>query len=85
MWPAPSIVNVGATAVLQRDLGAAGWQTVATARPRDNGRYTITWLPLTPGNYQMRVRVPGNGSPLCAVGSVGSTLATTAVSVRWDR
>jgi hypothetical protein len=83
VWPAPSIAGLGAQVLLQQ-AGAAGWQTVATAQPRANGRYTITWLPVRPGTYQVRIRVPGNGSPLCAPGSTGTTLATTTVSATWS-
>lgn len=83
VWPAPAITYTGAVVLLQRNLGPAGWQTVATARPRDNGRYTINWLPLQPGTHEMRVRVPGNGTPQCSPALLGTSLAGRAVSVVW--
>lgn len=84
VWPAPSIGPGGGPINLERYAGAAGWQTVATERARSNGRYTINWYPLQPGDHQIRVRMPGNGNPRCETGTVGTTLASTALSVTWS-
>jgi hypothetical protein len=83
VWPAPSVGPVGAAVNLQRNLGAAGWQTLTTANARSNGRYTLTWYPLEPGTFEVRVRLPGNGGAPCTSGTVGTTLAATTVTVRW--
>jgi hypothetical protein len=83
LWPAPSVFGLDAPINLQRNLGAAGWQTLTTATARFNGRYTLTWYPLAPGTYELRVRLPGNGSVPCATGTVGTTLASTTATVRW--
>jgi hypothetical protein len=79
VWPA----GFGAPINLQRNLGAAGWQTLTTARARESGRYTLTWYPLAPGTYQLRVRLPGNGGAPCTTGTVGTTLTSTTATVRW--
>jgi hypothetical protein len=83
VWPAPGIFGLGAPINLQRNLGAAGWQTLTTAQARSNGRYTLTWYPLAPGNYELRVRLPGNIPTGCGSGTVGTTLASTTATVRW--
>lgn len=84
VWPAPALGPGGEGPILlQRDLGAAGWQTLATATARQNGRYTITWIPVQPGAYSLRVRIPGNGGAPCTTGTVGTTLATTTVRATW--
>lgn len=79
VWPAPAIFPTGAQVLLQHNLGAAGWQTLTTANVRHSGRYTLTWLPVQPGTYELRVRVPGNGGAPCTTGTVGTTLPTTTV------
>jgi hypothetical protein len=83
LWPAPSVFGLDAPINLQRNLGAAGWQTLTTVNARSNGRYTLNWLPLEPGTYELRVRLPGNGGAPCTSGTVGTTLASTTVTVRW--
>lgn len=82
-WPAPAILQVGGPIILQRDMGAAGWQTVASVHPRSNGRYTLTWQPSATGSYLLRVRWPGTGGPQpCVDQTVGTTLSTTPLTVR---
>lgn len=82
VWPAPAVLRTGAVVHLQRHLGPFGWRTVTTATVRDSGRYTLTWQPPQRGGHQLRVRLPGNGSPQCRTGTVGTTLAATTVTVR---
>jgi hypothetical protein len=85
VWPAPAIFLIDTPVNLQRNLGAAGWQTLTTSNARYSGRYTLTWYPPRPGNYQLRVSVPGSGGAPCTTATVGTTLATTAATVRWSR
>jgi hypothetical protein len=80
VWPAPSIFPVATPIALQRDMGAAGWRTVASANARSNGRYTIAWQPPTTGGYSLRVRWPGGGGT-CMAQTIGTTLATTRLTV----
>jgi hypothetical protein len=84
VWPAPSILGTGAPMLLQRDLGGGNWQTIATAPPRFNGRYTISWAAPAAGAYSLRVRVPGTGTgaPCSGLQSIGSNLVGVPVTVR---
>ncbi len=84
VWPAPSIFGSGASVLLQRNVGGDTWQTIATAPPRDNGRYSISWTAPTAGAYSLRVRVPGTGTgtPCSGLQSIGSNLVAVPVTVR---
>lgn len=81
-WPAPSIYAAVNRNVHLQQLVGRTWRTVATARVRDNGRYTVEWSAPTAGNQVMRVYKPG-GSELGGVRrSVGTTLAAVTVTTR---
>lgn len=85
VWPAPVILGPDLpTGLLQlQRQSPAGWVTVATATARDSGRYTLTWQSPPSGTHSMRVRWPGAGSPAeCELHSIGTTLATSVVTVR---
>ncbi len=86
VWPAPAVLSPSADATLwlQQDLGGGNWQTVAVARQRNNGRYTLTWTPPAAGAYSLRVRAPGEGSAAtCAwEQTVGTALVAVPVTVR---
>ncbi len=82
VWPAPAILRTGGLVQLQQQT-VAGWSTVATVTPRDNGRYTLTWLSPPTGTYTLRVRRPGAGTAaVCQPYSIGTNLATATVSVQ---
>lgn len=83
VWPAPSILGGVSSVQLQRDLGGGNWQTLATVKPRGNGRYTLPWIPSAAGSYSLRIRVPGSGTgaPCSGLQSVGSNLAAVSVTV----
>lgn len=84
VWPAPSVASGSGIVRLERNLGAAGWQTLTAEYPRSTGRYTLTWYPTQPGAYEVRVRMPGGSGSPCAAGSRGTTLSATPVTVRWS-
>ena len=82
VWPAPVILRAGGAVQLQRQ-SPAGWLTVATVVPRDNGRYTLTWQSPPTGTHTLRVRRPGTGTPAeCEAHSIGTSLAAATVTVR---
>jgi hypothetical protein len=88
VWPAPAVlhdINPGGPLWLQQDLGGGNWQTVAAARQRVNGRYTLTWTPPEAALYSLRVRAPGSGSGATCSGQdtvVGTALIAVPVTVR---
>jgi hypothetical protein len=81
-WPAPSVLGqsgTGPNVYLQRLTPAGAWETVATSRGRDNGRYSLMWTPPDEGTAHLRIRLPGRGTP--AGGYAGTILASVLVAL----
>lgn len=80
-FPAPSVLGqtgTGPNIHLQRLSPTGVWQTVATTRGRDNGRYSLTWASPGGGTAQLRIRLPGRA--LFGATYVGTNLAPTVVT-----
>lgn len=79
-WPAPAVYPAVNPAIHLQQLVGRTWRTVATARVRDSGRYTIVWPAPTPGVQWVRVYKPGGVSTAGPYRtSAGTVLAAVSV------
>jgi rare lipoprotein A len=75
----------GATVLLQRLDGSAGWATVATATAAADGSWTATWRPSGVGRQQLRAVVEGQdeGARTASAASVASVIVHRRATATW--